>query len=95
LRQAIGDRKPCGQESLPLDGAARKPTHRTLFHKPKMFAFCRRCFLMTGNKRASRGATQVSLLRVRSDAIFFEVIWQPVVGQPGVAGNLATQNLLP
>ena len=37
----------------------------------------------------------MSLLGVRSDAILFEVIWQPVVEQAGVAGNLATQNLLP
>ena len=50
---------------------------------------------MPGNERTSREAKQVSLLRVRSDAIFFEVIWQPDVGQAGVAGNLATQNLLP
>ena len=35
------------------------------------------------------------MLRVRSDAIFLEFIWQPVVEQAGVAGNLATQNLLP
>jgi len=47
------------------------------------------------NKSASRGATHASLLRIRSVAIFFEVIWQPVVEQAGVAGNLATQNLLP